>query len=677
LLEQGSAASEDALLRALQAAAQAPESLSAAVALDETLAASDDPESRAVAIFGRMPYASTEVSRSLRSARARALLGAGRTREAADAARRALAQNPDDLGALDLLRVAARTLGDFATVADAAQRLAQHAQGRSRAQLLEEAALVLEREFGQHAEAERCLQAALEQDPTSELAFARLHDLLLERRDTDALLTLLARRADKSEDAGARAELCYEQALILRAAGRKSETVAVLERVLADDAEHSAALGLLVETCTALEHWEATVAALRRLALANVPDEQKRLARLGAAEFLERKLGDVEGALRELELLRSAGIRDRDVLARIGGLRERLQRYRPAVEAYREAAAQSTLAARAELERRAGDVLRDHLSASNEAIAAYGRALEAYALDDVACGSLLELSEDVELRGRVLSDFERELRSAIEREPARPELLRILRRLGSWRARRDLELVALSALHALGAVDAHERKDLEALRDAARRKTQIALSDAALARLSDLVGQAELARAAQLVSQALAAQDQAPTGAVQLDDRTRAEAAEQRLELGRNAMASRLGVLPLLARTRAARREALRAGLGLGGAGSGSPEFEALSKQIGKRLARAQRKELARLAAQLTRPEVQLDAYLDLLELCLARAGLLLADDLGVALAQVAAAGGAGAELETFAGAPRALDLLRFWLSPRLLELRRELGWGP
>jgi tetratricopeptide (TPR) repeat protein len=676
LLSEGSDATEDGLVRALQASAQAPESLAAAVALDEMLTAGDDAESRAVALFGRLSHALPETGRPLRAARARALLAAGRAREAADAARRALGEDPSDLGALETLRVAARALGDFAAVADAAQRLAGHAQGRFRAMLLEEAALVLEHELAQPDEAERCFTLALEHDPGSELAFARLHDLLLDRRDTNGLLTLLDRRIKTTLEPQVRVELCYERALILRAAGRKPEAIAALEQVLADDPQNAAAIGLLAETCTALEHWEAAVAALRRLAEADVPATQRRLARLGAAEFLERRLNDVEAACAELQALRAVGISDNDVLVRLAGLCERAGRYRQAVDVYREAAGQATLAAAAELERRGGDVLRRHLGASNEAAAAYERALAAYALDGAACAHLLELTEGAP-RERTLVAFEHALRAALERDPARPELLRLLRRVGQWRKRRDVELVALSALRALGVADAEEQQEQQNLATAARAHGPAPLSEAPLEGLAAAFAATKMARVAQLISIALAASDNTAAHTPRVDEAVRSQPAEQRFELGRRAMALRLGVSPLLARTRAARRDALYAGLALGGGSFAhdAEKHEALGKQLGKQLVRAQRKELSRLTAQLEQPEVQLDAYLDLLELCLARAGLLLADDLGPALLQVAGSG--GVELETFAGAPRALDLLRFWLSPRLLELRREIGWGP
>ena len=105
-----------------------------------------------------------------------------------------------------------------------------------------------------------------------------------------------------------------------------------------------------------------------------------------------------------------------------------------------------------------------------------------------------------------------------------------------------------------------------------------------------------------------------------------------------------------------------------------TPAIDELGKRVGKQLNRAQRKELGRVLGALEAPIVQIEAYLDVLDASLARAGLLLGDDLGAAWAH---GSGDRAELDALVSSPRQLDLLRFWLSPRLLELRRELGWGP
>src|SRR5262249_31180771 len=148
--------------------------------------------------------------------------------------------------------------------------------------------------------------------------------------------------------------------------------------------------------------------------------------RLGAAELLERRLGDVAGACAELQALDDAGIRDRAVLVRLAELSERAGQPRNAVDAYRRAAAHATGTNAAELELRAGDVLRG-LPAHNEASIAYERALERDPLHAEACERLLDALEPGQARERVVAGFERAVRTALEREPARLDLLRLPR----------------------------------------------------------------------------------------------------------------------------------------------------------------------------------------------------------------------------------------------------------
>jgi hypothetical protein len=662
------------VINALHAAQLAPGALSAVVALDETLSAGDDAEARAAALAGRLAHAGAETATALRSARGRALLAAGRAHEAAEIARGVLAHDGDDLAAWELLRQSAREIGDFAAVADAARHLAEHALGRFRALLLEEAAVVLEQQLDQPDEAELCLLAAFNCDPTSELAFARLHDMLLERREYPALVAVLEQRIAATEDVEERFELCYERALALRADGRKEQALEALEDVLAGEPAHAGALGLLVETSTALERWEVAVSALRRLAEAPVPLAQQRVARLGAAEFLERRMGDIAAACAELHALDAAGIQDQAVLVRLAELSERAGQYRNAVDAYQRAAAQATRAAAAELELRAGDVFRDRLGAQNEALSAYQRALAADALNAEACARLLDLVADGEDRQRLIDSFEHTVHAALEREPARADLLRLLARAARWSRRGDVELVALGALRALGAANEDERQTARQLEQTAHARVLAPGAEDALRRVG-AAANAPLARAAQLASSALSAFEGTTAPPVALGaELAAASTAEQRVALGQRWLARALGVAPLAARTRAAQREVLHACLSFSGGEPATPAIDELGKRIGKQLNRAQRKELARLLGALDAPIVQIEAYLDVLDASLARAGLLLGDDLGAAWAH---GSGDRAELDALVSSPRQLDLLRFWLSPRLLELRRELGWGP
>jgi tetratricopeptide (TPR) repeat protein len=673
LIAEGGKAGAECALRALEAMQRVPGSLSAATALDETLWAGDDPDARSDALAGRMAHASPEGVRLLFPARARALLAAGRAHEAADAARRMLAVEPDDLAALELLRTAARAIGDFGTVADAARRLAAHAEGRHRARLLEEAGDAFERSAADGAGegAEQCWREAFEHDPGARLAFDELHDALLDRPDMPGLVALLERRIAAITDAAELLDLRYERALALRATGRKADAVAALDEVLVIDPTHAAALGLLVETCTALEDWTAAVSALRRLAEAPVPLAHKRVARLGAAEFLERRLDDPAGACDELRALVAAGVDDHAVLMRMASLCERASLFRDAVDAYRKAATQVSGAAAAEIELRCGDLLDQRLGAQHEAEGAYARALSADPLAVDAYTRLLSRTEDAREREPLIAQLERAARAALEREPAEPRYLRLLLRAARWSGRPDVELSALSALAALDASDAGERAALQGTLDTVHAK-RVPASDAPIwQRLGNAAAHAALARPAQVLAPALAAIDgdaqQVPAFALAAE-LARAGDSAQRYDLGREALARSLGVWPLARRTRAEKRDALRACLVLAGRAAPTPAIDALAKQLGDRLSRAQRKELVRAFVGVSdaAAEAQFDGYLDALETSLVRAGVLLAADVGAAWRRGTALSGSAHDLE----------LLRFWLSPRALELLREMWWG-
>ena len=674
LLARGSDAGGECALHALQAVQRVPGSLSAAIALDETLGAGDDPESRAEALAARIAHATPDAQKMLFAARARALLAAGRAQDAADAARRMLAQDGEDLTALELLRTAARALGDFAVVADAARRLADHATGRQRTLLLEEAADALDHEPDRDDDAEECLRLAFAHEPTTEVAFVKLHDRLLDRGELPELVevierrlvaTLVAKTAPATEPE--LLELRYEYALALRATGRKEEALRALDEVLTADPTHAAALGLRVETCTALEDWPSAVSALRRLADAPVPVAQKRLARLGAAEFLERRLNNPAAACAELRALDASGINDHAVLVRLAVLCERAAQYREAVDACRRAAAQVSGAAAAALELRAGDILHQHLGAQNEAELAYARALAADPLAVDAYARLLDRTTQAHEREALIGRLERSVRAALEREPAQPQLLRHLLQAARWAQRSDVELTALSVLGALGVSDDDERDALRCrLTDRARAPRD---EDArALRRLGGSAESAALAHPAQLASLALSALDgdEQPESPFSLAaELARTSDGAQRFDLGRQALARALGVWPLARRTRAAQRDALRACASLAGRAQGA-EIDELGKRIGKQLARAQRKDLTRgIETAGDAIDLQIESYLDALDAGLVRAGVLLAGDVGAAWARSGPLSGSAGEL----------DLLRFWLSPRALELLREVGW--
>ncbi|MGB5809868.1 MAG: tetratricopeptide repeat protein, partial [Polyangiales bacterium] len=260
--------------------------------------------------------------RSLQPAHWRALVDARRGPEAVAPLTAALDDRPDDLALWEILRIAARQAEDWSLVALCCDRLAQYLEGSLRADLLEEAALVRLDQLGQQPQAEDLFRAALEADPTREVAFRRLHDLLTAREDADALQALVAARLERG-GADGREELLYERARLLRGFSERAEALEVLDQLFSASPDHPGALALAAEIHVSLERWEEAVVHLTHLARADIPREQKRVAHLGAADFLERHLERPEDALAQLRAVDDLGLADAAMLTRIAGLERR------------------------------------------------------------------------------------------------------------------------------------------------------------------------------------------------------------------------------------------------------------------------------------------------------------------------------------------------------------------
>jgi hypothetical protein len=150
--------------------------------------------------------------------------------------------------------------------------------------------------------------------------------------------------------------------------------------------------------------------------------------------------------------------------------------------------------------------------------------------------------------------------------------------------------------------------------------------------------------------------------------------AAQRFVVGRQAMALRLGVLPLLERPAAERRERIEAAVSLAKDRRGDERVRALAREMEKRLPRASRKALAQAVEALGDGATDAaERSLRALEWSCLRAGLLLGDDPASALEVVL---GGFPDLDSIRRSPEALELLRFWVSPTRLVLARALEKG-
>ncbi len=329
-------AADELFLLAQGTAELAKDELDATIAVDEASSPADDPEFRAAALEHRLHHSDVLGRAALEAAYCRALVDTGRGAEAVALLSREVDKRPDDLALWETLRGAARQSQDWSLAALACERLARSVDGALRADLLEEAGVVRLDYLDQDQQAEDLFRAALAADPSRDVAFRRLHDLLADKEDADALQDLVASRL-KQGGPREREDLLYERARLLRGFSERTEALEVLDELFTEAPDHPGALALAAEVHVSLEHWDEAVGSLRRLAEAEIPSAQKRVAHLGAADFLESRLGRSEDALAQLRAVDELGLADASVLTRIGKLESTLEHDDRAVDAYRRA----------------------------------------------------------------------------------------------------------------------------------------------------------------------------------------------------------------------------------------------------------------------------------------------------------------------------------------------------
>lgn len=411
-IARGDQALDDLLVSAQEAVDQTELDSETATLVDEVLWPGDDPDLRAAALRTKLEHSSGIGRSALAAAHARALIEAGRGAEAVALLSRAVEERSDDLAVWEMLRGAARQAEQWPLAAQACERLAQFVEGSLRADLLEEAGAIRLDCMAQDQLAEDLFRSALEADPTREVAFRRLHDLLAEREDAEALEALVSERLARGGPKD-RPDLLYERARLLRGFSDRPGTLEALGELFTTDPDHAGALALAAEVHVSLEQWEEAVRCLRRLACSDIPDEQRRLAHLGAADFLENRLGFQDQALEQLRAVEALGLADADVWARIGALEEHADRPEAAADAY-------------------------------------GRAHRAQPSHAVAIAGLARLLEG-EPRDAALAAYEKALWNRIESGTLEASSLEELRTAAHWREHGKRASAVASVARALGA----------------------------------------------------------------------------------------------------------------------------------------------------------------------------------------------------------------------------------
>jgi tetratricopeptide (TPR) repeat protein len=393
-IAQGTGAADDLFMLAQEAEGLAETHPDAAIAIDEALAPGDDAEFRASALERRLGHSDAVGRGALDAAYCRALVDADRGAEAVALLSSAVDERPDDLALWETLRSAARQAGQWPLVAQACERLAPFVDGSLRADLLEEAGVVRLDCLEQYPQAEDLFRRALEEDPTRDIAFRRLHDLLAKQEDAEALEALVSNRLALGGPKD-RLALLYERARLLRGFSDRPGALEVLDELFTVEPEHSGALALAAEVHVSLEQWAEAVECLQRLSKTGIPEEQRRVAHLGAADFLETHLEDNGAALEELRAIEALGLADAQIWVRIGALETGFDNRGAAIDAYR-------------------------------------RALEAEPSHAFAIAHLVELLDEAD-RDAAVRSYERELWGRIDSGELDAPLLEELGKAATWR----------------------------------------------------------------------------------------------------------------------------------------------------------------------------------------------------------------------------------------------------
>ena len=438
-----------------------PESLLAAVAeprssRDGSLTARPDT------LLARLNHTSSTCRPTLEAAYARALLFEERCAEAKPLLEAIVQREPGDLASWEALLHVARSMSEAALVARTADHLASQCGTEFKAYLLEESGVAL-LQLGRSAEGIVRLRAAFTADPRRTEAYRHLHHHLETANDIEALLTLITARIQVIDEPAELIELLHEQARLRGALGQVDGAVESVKnlRVLTED--HAGGLAVLAHSHVQAGRFADAVEALRSLAEAesSTPD-QRRTARLAAAQYLSERLHDDAAAYAELAALDADDLIDDAIRMRMLDLAEHGGLFVEAAQLLESLAADAEDHERAAFERRLGELCAGPLDRRVDAIAAYRRALDIVPTDLATAESLAHLLESDQRRS-LAAAYEAAVWNEADHDASDPGALRKLRRAATWNGNRKYEADLLLALHLLGHSTAEEAEYVENL----------------------------------------------------------------------------------------------------------------------------------------------------------------------------------------------------------------------
>lgn len=407
---------------------------------------------------------------------------------ALDAFRRVTAARPDDVAAWEGVRAAGEEIGDPSVVADACAKLGELCRDDERgAAFFEQAGVLYIDAVDDPNAGEQALLAAFERDPTRATAFDKLFRRLRARDADEAVLQLAQRRLEFTEDTPEIVKLYWEQARILRKQGDYDGALDALSNVTMLEADHVGALALSGEIYIKKGEFAEAARALSRLAeREEAPPQQRLISGVAAVDLYEKKLDQVDEALRVLTSLHRSGLSTLPVRERLATVAARAESWSDATTVLEELMEEREGSdARVAAARLSMAIWRDKRHDPRGAERAVTKLLSEAPSDGEALDLLLDQAPDAPFARRLVGvgrdAVVRDLSAGPLDADAVARLAKIARRMGDP----ALLQASLGALVALGRDEpglADELLDLDAR---AARVPQIQVDDAALAALGD------------------------------------------------------------------------------------------------------------------------------------------------------------------------------------------------
>lgn len=428
-------------------------------------------------------------------------------------------EDPTDVASWEGLRAAAESLRDDVSLGAALLQLGTLCRDDVRAaELLELAGVTLLDRTAAHEDAEQALAKALARDPKRTTAFDRLFARLRQQNQDDALLSLIAKRIEVTDDTSELARMYWERARVLRRKADIRGALAALENVAEIEPDHVGALALLgeirIHAARSLvenggdarrEFADAAPVLARLAALATAPEQQRRVSAVAAADVYEKQLGRPETAFDVLWALH------RDELASLAVV-ERLARLAGKLGKWVEAAAllevlmerREDSEGRADAARLAMAIHRDKLRDAPKAERAVARLLTEIPDDPDAVEVVLRAPLD-ELKPLITGAARTAIETRLAGNPFDARRVRVLSDIAAAVGQFDAQRAALGVLAAIVEPDEGLRQALLRLDTRVAHVPAIALDDRSLGTLCDEEDEGPLAELFALIAEVVTA----------------------------------------------------------------------------------------------------------------------------------------------------------------------------